>query len=47
MLRIELALDAALPMAEVVKQANEQMQLPPDGGLSQQVDALMDAMGIS
>ena len=46
-LRIELALDAALPMAEVVKQANEQMQLPPDGGLSQQVDALMDAMGIS
>ena len=37
-----------LSMAEVVKQANAQMQLPPvGGGLSQQVDALMDAMGIS
>ena len=43
---LELVIDAALPMAAAIKQANDTMGLPSQGPLPQQVAALVAALGI-
>ena len=45
-IRQELVIDAALPMAAAIKQANDTMGLPSQGPLPQQVAALVAALGI-
>lgn len=46
LIKSELCLAAALPMAAAIAEANEQMGVPAEGALPGQADRLMAVMGL-